>query len=115
MDDSAKNNFRDDNVENICECYDYVADEASSENEFAESVTSTPDTENSAEHLDDTGSSVESMANIFKELSTANSPLTEDEVEVLCSVFSLYYLIHIRSWTVLIQYKCLENIDGIRS
>lgn len=97
MDDSAKNDFRDNSVENICEYNDIVADEASSESEFADSVTGAPDTENSIEQWDDTGSSVESMANIFKELTTVNSTLTEDDVEVHCFVFSLYNLIHIRS------------------
>lgn len=97
MDDSTKNIFSDDSVESICAYNDIVADEASSESEFADSVTSTPDIGNSTEQWDDPGSSVESMVNIFKELTTANSTLTENEVEVHCCVFSLYYLIHIRN------------------
>lgn len=96
MDDSAKNKFRDDSVENICQYNDIVTDEGSSESEFADSVTSTPDTENSTDFWDDTGSSIENMTKIFKDLTTANSTLTREEVEVHCSVFSIYYLIHIK-------------------
>lgn len=87
MDDSAKNNFRD--VENYCEYNELVADEDSNESEMADSLPSPPDTENHT-LWDGTGSSAENMTDIFKHLSTINCTLTEDELEVHCSLYSVH-------------------------
>lgn len=75
-----------------------------------QTVTSTSNTENSTEQWHDTGNSVESMTSIFKELTTTNSTLNEDEVEVHCCVQFILF----KSYQILTIFNIIQIFEKYR-